>query len=148
MHQPAAVERGWTRRRVLRTAATGGAVAAGGALIGARGGDPTSLASSSPSTDTDILNMFLLLERVQQDFYRAALERSGLGGDLLTYASAVSRQESDHVDFLQKRLGSRAQAPPQTAFPQALTSPARFRAAAVDLEEAVVAGLRRKGVLR
>lgn len=136
MHQPA---REWTRRRVLRTAATGGAVAAGGALIGARGGDPTSLASASPSSDADILNMFLLLERVQQAFYRAGIERSKLGGDLLAYASAVSGQEGDHVDFLLKRLGRRAQAPPQTAFPDSLTSPASFQAAAVELEEAVVA---------
>lgn len=133
------LERGWTRRRVLRAAATGGAVVTGGALTGARGGDTESLASPSPRTDAEILNLFLLLERVQQSFYRAALERSHLDGQLLTYASATARQEADHVDFLLRRLGSRAQAPPQTAFPASLESPARFRAAAVDLEEAAVA---------
>jgi hypothetical protein len=124
---------------LLRLAATGGAAAAGGAVIGARGGDRTSFAAPSPSTDAEIVNLFLLLERVQQSFYRAALERSDLSGELRTYASTVAGQEREHVAFLEHWLGDRADAPPHTGFPDAFASAQGFRTAAVELEEAAIA---------
>jgi ferritin-like protein len=141
MHEAsaAAAEGRWTRRRLLRLAAAGGAVAAGGAAIGARGGDGTSFAAALSRTDAEILNMFLLLERVQQAFYRAALERTHLTGELLTYANAAAKQEDDHVKFLTRRLGGRADAAPQTDFGAVLASPKTFRDAAVELEEAAIA---------
>jgi hypothetical protein len=138
MSNGSAVEGRWTRRRLLRAAAAGGAVAAGGAAIGARAGDGTSLAASAAGTDADILNLFLRLERLQEAFYRAALERTHLRGALLTFANAAAGQESEHVAFLVRRLGSGADAPESTDFGDALASPSSFREAAIELEEAAL----------
>jgi hypothetical protein len=135
----AAGRRTWTRAGALRAALAGGAAVAGGAAIGARPGAGTSLASPSAGTDADILNLFLRLERVQEAFYRAALDAGHLDGELLAYATTVVRQEQRHVAFLAKRLGGRAEAPPRTSFAEVIDSSASFRNAAVDLEEAAIA---------
>jgi hypothetical protein len=108
-------------------------------VIGLRSGDPNSLAAPSRKTDADIVNLFLLLERVQQAFYRSALERAGLSGELRTYASTVAGQERRHVAFLERWLGDRADAPPRTAFPDSFASAKGFRDGAVELEEAAIA---------
>jgi hypothetical protein len=129
----------WTRAGLFRLAAGGGAVVAGGAAIGAQSGDGTSLAAPSRDTDTRILNFFLLLEYLQEAFYREALGRARLTGDLREFASTVGRQESEHVAFLTKRLGDRARARPRPNFGDALSTPERFRAAAIDLEEMTIA---------
>ena len=119
----------WTRAGLLRAAAAGGIAVAGG----------TALASASEDMDPDILNLFLLLEHVQEAFYRDALETGRLDGELREFAATVLEQERAHVAFLQDRLGDRAHPPPETVFEQALTTPERFRAAAIDLEEAAIA---------
>ena len=125
--------RRWTRRRLL---ATGGVAAAAGTAAAAV--DRTSIASQLKGKDAEILNMFLLLERVQLAFYRAVLERSQLSGDLLAYASTVVRQEGDHVASLSRRLGARADAPPRTAFDDRFATPHGFPDAAIAMEEAVL----------
>jgi hypothetical protein len=89
--------------------------------------------------DAELLNAFLTLERVQEAFYRAALERADLDGQLLAFARAASGQESAHVAFLAERLGDRAGASPKSDFGNAVSSPERFRSAAIELEEAAVA---------
>jgi hypothetical protein len=120
---------GWTRRRLLGAAAAGGALAGGGAALGA------------PSADEDarILNFFLLLEHLQEALYRDGLRRAGLSGELAEYARAVGAQETEHAAFLADRLGSRARPRPRPDFGDALGSPERFRAAAIDLEETALA---------
>jgi hypothetical protein len=128
---------GWTRAGLLRAALGGGAAATGGALLAARG-DGTSEAAPSRSTDTEILNLFLALEYAQEDFYLAALRADVLDGELREYAAAVAGQERAHVAFLRDRLGGRARPHRPAAPGDAARSPARFRAAAVRLEEAVV----------
>ncbi len=130
---------GCTRATLFRRAVAGGAVVAGGAAIGARSGDGTSLAAPSADTDAKILNFFLLLEHVQEAFYREALRTTRPSGALGEFARAVVRQESEHVAFLTKRLGSRARARPQTDFGDALSTAEQFRAAAIDLEETAIA---------
>ena len=132
-------DRGWTRAELLRLGAVGGTVVAGGAAIGASRGDGTSLAAPSRDTDARILNFFLLLEYVQEDFYREALRRARLPGELREFATTVGGQESEHVAFLTKRLGGGARARPRPKFGNALSTPERFRAAAIDLEEATIA---------
>jgi hypothetical protein len=112
---------------------------AGGAALGARGGDGTSLAAPSADTDAKILNFFLLLEHLQEAFYREALRRTRPAGDLGEFARTVVRQESEHVAFLTERLGARARARPRQDFGDALSTPERFRAAAIELEETTVA---------
>jgi hypothetical protein len=128
----------WTRGEVLRGSAAAGAVLGAGALLGADGGDAP-FAAASPETDAKLLNAFLTLERVQEAFYREALERADLSGDLLAFARAASGQESAHVKFLAKRLGGRAGPAPKSDFGDALTSAERFRSAAIELEESALA---------
>jgi hypothetical protein len=115
-----------------------GAVAAGGAAIGAKSGGRL-LAAPSPESDAKILNFFLLLEYVQEGFYREALQRARLTGALQAFASTVGAQESEHAAFLAKGLGGRARARPQLAFGDVLSTPEQFRAAAIELEEAAIA---------
>ena len=68
------VRREQTRAGLFRVAAVGGAVMAGGAVIGGRDQDGL-LAAPSADTDARILTFFLLLEYVQEAFYREALRR-------------------------------------------------------------------------
>ena len=130
---------GWTRARLLRAAIGGGAMVAGGAAIAART-DGDSLAARSKDADAEILNFFLLLEVVQEGFYREAVRTGRLNGDLLTFAQTVGEQESEHVAFLAERLGGRADARPTLNFEDALSTPDRFRETAIELEEAALAG--------
>lgn len=123
-----------TRAGLLRAAFVGGAAAV---IAFRRDGDP--LAAPSKRTDADILNLFLLLEYVQESFYRAAIETGRLDGGLLAYATTVADQERRHVEFLQDRLDGRAQARPQSRFGDLLEDADRFRDAAIELEEAAIA---------
>jgi Ferritin-like domain len=131
---------GWTRAGLIRAALGGGALVAGGAALADRTGGAAPLAAQARPADAEILNFFLLLEYVQEAFYREALRAGRLEGDLLTFAETVGEQESEHVAFLAEQLGSRAEARPTMNFEAALSTPERFRAAAVELEEAAVAG--------
>jgi hypothetical protein len=130
---------GCTRAGLIRAAIAGGAVAAGGAVMAARGDNDTSLAAPSKTRDADILNLFLLLEYVQDAFYRAALQSDRLDDGLLTFAKTVGAQEGQHVAFLKRSLGGRAGRPPQSDFGDMLVSDGRFLDAAVELEEAAIA---------
>jgi Ferritin-like domain len=129
----------WTRAGLLRAALGGGAVVAGGAAIGARPGRGTSFAAPSTDTDAEILGLFLLLERLQEDFYRGAVDAGRLDGDLRAFAETVLGQEQEHAAFLVKRLGKRSGDRPRSDFGDALRSRESFRSAAIDLEEAAVA---------
>jgi ferritin-like protein len=129
---------GSTRAQWLRRMVGGGAILAGGAAIGAHGGNGTSLAAGSEA-DAKILNLFLTLEYVQESFYGQAVQKAGLRGELLAFATAVGRQETAHVGFLRRSLGSLAAAKPASDFEAVLGTPERFRDAAVELEEAVIA---------
>ena len=88
-----------TRRWLLRGAGGVGGAFAGAAALGALTRDGSSQAASARA-DVDILNAFLLLERVQAAFYREALARGRLSGELLAYATTVSAQERRHVAIL------------------------------------------------
>jgi hypothetical protein len=131
------MDRALTRAGLLRTAVGAGVIVAGGAAVGSRTGGDTAEASEA---DAEILNFFLMLEHVQNAFYREAVRTGRLEGDLLTFARTVSRQESTHVAFLTERLGSRARGEPETDFSDALGTPERFRDTAIELEEAAIAG--------
>jgi hypothetical protein len=130
---------GLTRSRLLRAALGGGAIVAGGAVMGARHGE-SPLAAPSRDLDAKILNFYLTLEYVQEAFYGAVVQAGQLDGELLKLASAVREQEARHVEFLTKRLGGDAGRPPKTKFPEELAAPERFRDAAVELEEAAIGG--------
>jgi Ferritin-like domain len=129
----------WTRGRLLGAALAGGAAAAGGAALAGRGGAELSAAAPSRDMDAEILNLFLLLEYVQLDFYRQAAEAGSLDGELARFASTVGTQEREHVGFLAKRLGDRARARPNTDFDERMIAPDGFPDAAIELEEATIA---------
>ena len=131
--------RRWTRARLLRTAIGGGAVVAGGAATASWSGGGVPAAAPSERGDADILNLFLLLEQVQEGFYREALRRARLDGELRRFAGVVAAQEGEHAARLTERLGARARARPRLDLGDAVTDPERFRAAAIKLEETTIA---------
>jgi hypothetical protein len=123
----------------LRVALGTGAVVAGGAATATWTGGGAPFAAQSEGTDAEILQMFLLLERVQEALYREALRMDGLDPALQEFARTAGGQEREHVALLTARLGDRAGAPPRSDFGAALSDPARFRQVAIDLEEATLA---------
>lgn len=132
--------KGWTRAQVLRSAAgAGAAAAAGSAWLGARAGMEAAASGPSAEMDARILGLFLELEQAQERFYRQALRTARLGGELRDYAATVADQERAHAQLLVRRIGPRAGNGAQGDVGEALRDPVRFRDAAVDLEEAVIA---------
>src|SRR4051812_8848476 len=128
----------WTRAHALRVAAAGGAALVGGATIAATRDDGVSLAASD-DLDAKIINLFLRLERVQEAFYREALESGNASGELQEFITTTLDQEKDHVAFLTDWLGKRADAAPDTAFGRAVGSTASVQDTAIELEEATIA---------
>jgi hypothetical protein len=127
-----------SRRQALR-AALGGAAIGGGALLGGWAAPQASLGKPSRAQDVRILSFLLVLEQAQAAFYDAALRSRALSGELLRFAQLVAPQEHDHVALLRRRLGGSARPAPRFEFRDATSSPARFRRAAIDLEEATAA---------
>lgn len=135
----AAVPGGVTRSRMLRGLA-GGALVAGGVAVGARRGAESVQAAGSHGMDTRIVSFFLQLEQIQVAFYDAALEARKLDGELLDLALAVREQERRHAAFFAGWLKDSAAVAPRTNFGDKLESAESFRDAAIELEEAAIAG--------
>ena len=106
-----------------------------GALLGGGG---SGLAAPSKAQDVKILKFVLDLERLQSAFYAAALKQAKLTGELKTFATTAADHERQHVAFVEKALGSAAQAKRSYDFGAATTSPAAFLKAAVTLEDLAV----------
>ena len=126
---------GQSRRRFLRGTLAGGAVLSGAAFIGAR----PAHSQPSPAQDRKILNFALLLESLQAAFYREALARDLLRGELREFAQTVGANEEEHVALLRRSLGNRARPRPTFRFDQVLRSPDEFVRSAMTLEDAGVA---------
>jgi rubrerythrin len=114
-----------------------GAVVGAGIAVGAR--SDGGAAAAEPAAEEAILNLFLLLERLQERFYREALRTGRLGEGLRQFATAAAGQEAEHVAFLTRQLGRRARRAPEADFASALRSPEAFSDAAIALEEAAIA---------
>ena len=127
-----------TRTEVLtRAAVAGGALTAGGVVLG---GLPKLAASApSPAQDVRILNLVLLLEYVEARFYAEARQNGALSGELREYVDIVGAHERQHLAFLTKALGSKARKEPRLVFGTATTDPDAFVDAAVALEDTSVA---------
>jgi hypothetical protein len=120
-----------------RVAIAGGAVTAGGVMLG---GLPRMASSAaSPAQDARILNLVLLLEYVEAGFYAEARAKGALRGELKKFASVVGGHEAQHVAFLKKALGSGARKPPQLKFGKSTTDPDAFVRASIALEDTSVA---------
>jgi ferritin-like protein len=129
-----AMQRGHTRADLFRRGATaGGAVIAGGLMIG---GLPT-VANAAPRAELDVsvLNFALLLEYLEAEFYVQAVASNTLSGDLLNFATTVRDHELAHVEFLEKALGSKANAKPTFDFKGTTNDPAKFAATSMVLED-------------
>ena len=122
---------------IARAVLGGGALAAGGALVA---GFPR-LAVSAPSAaqDRKILNFALLLEYIEAGFYAQAFAKGKLSGELLDYVSVVRGHERAHVAFLKSALGSSARKEPALDFGDTISDPQKFTAAAIALEETMIA---------
>ena len=118
-------------------ALAGGGVVVGGVLLG---GLPD-FAASKPSAkqDAEILNFALTMEYVQSGFYKEALKRGTLEGELREYAQTVGGQEDEHVAFIKKALGKAAGKKPKLDFGDDTGSPEAFSQAALKLEDLGVA---------
>jgi rubrerythrin len=122
---------------LARAIVAGGALAAGGILVG--GFAPRGASAPSAAQDKRILNFALLLEYLESAFYDEAFAKGKLSGDLLAYVSVVRRHEQEHVDFLKTALGREARKRPSFEFGPATSDPARVIAAAITLEELMIA---------
>jgi rubrerythrin len=120
-----------------RALLAGGTLATGGALVAVL---PRLAASAaSPAQDQKILNFALQLEYMEAAFYADAFAKGKFTGDLLEYVSVVRRHEEAHVAFLEKALGGKAGKEPKFDFGDATSDRGKFIAAAIALEEAVIA---------
>ena len=75
------------------------------------------IAHAQSSTITDTLNFALTLEYLEDEFYRTALDESGLipSGDRNIFMQ-ISKHETAHVAFLKTALGSAAVTKPEFDF--------------------------------
>jgi rubrerythrin len=127
-----------TRARLLKAAAVaGGGALAGGLATGGLAGPAVS--KPSARQDAEILNFVLVMEHVQSEFYAQALKTAKLQGDLLDFAQIVAAQESEHLDFVRKALGSSARDLPTLEFGNAVTNERAFAQTALKLEDLGVA---------
>jgi hypothetical protein len=127
-----------SRARLLRWAIVGGGALAGGAAGVSGLPQPTS-AVTSPEQDRHVLNLVLALAYTEAAFYREALERGALKGELEEFAKIVAQHEQSHVDFLKQALGSAADPAPRHDFGDKTGDANAFAAAAVTLEDLAVA---------
>jgi hypothetical protein len=125
-----------TRGAALRTAA----VAAGGALaaVTALGAADRLRAAPATARDGRALNLLLLVERAEAEFYGAALAGAGLTGELEEYARAVLAHEREHVAYLEGALAAAAEPAPAFDFGAATTDADAFARAAAQLEDVAV----------
>ena len=85
------------------------------------------------------MNFALLLEYLQAAFYREALSRDLLRGELREFAETVAANEEEHIALLRGALGRRARSRPTFRFDDVLRSRRAFVRSALTLEDAGVA---------
>lgn len=87
--------------------------------------------------DIGIVNFALTLEKIEVDFYKAALATPGLGAEAKKLLEEIAKHEDEHVKSLSRsiaQLGGKADPAPQTNFP-AIANEREAIAAAIDLED-------------
>lgn len=128
-----------------KAALTGGAAIGGGVLMG---GFP-SIAAAAPSKKNDlkILNYALTLEYLESAFYKEALQKAGLTGDVESVTKVVDAHEVAHVKFLKKALGKSAVKKPSFDFQGTTSDLAKYLATAVVLEDTGVSAYAGQGPL-
>ena len=135
---------GDSRADFFRKAAMGGTAAlAGGVFLG---GFPE-LANAAPSKkqDVKILNFALTLEYLENEFYKEALRRAGLAGDVRRAARVIQDHEATHVKALKQALGSKAVKKPKFDFGNSTANRKNFLATAAVLEDTGVSAYAGQG---
>ncbi len=120
--------------------------ALGGAAFGAAELAAAPRSRASAARDRDILNLALLVARLQAAFYAEALHGGKLKGEAHQFAAVVSGQEREHVKFLAGALGSHAAKSPAFSFGDATSDPDKFISTAVKLESTSLATYNGQGV--
>jgi hypothetical protein len=124
-----------TRGAFLRSAGIGiGALAGGGALIGALPSLASAATSATAASDVAILNFALTLEYLESAFYSEAVMKGALSGETKTFATVVAGHEAAHVASLKGALGSAAVAKPTFNFKGTTSNQAMFQATSEVLE--------------
>jgi Ferritin-like domain len=124
-----------SRADFLRSALFGGGVLLLGGIPLLSRAPSIASAIQSPERDKEILNFALLLEYLEDGFYRAARDGGALSGELLRFAEEVGRHEASHVELLRAALGADARSRPTFEFGDATSDPEHFSSAALLLEE-------------
>jgi len=119
-------------RSLVVLGAIGGS-ALGAADLAASSGSQSG-SGPSPARDQEILNLALLMARLQAAFYADALRAGRLTGESHQYADVVGKQEQAHVQYLAAALGPAANQSPRFHFGDATSDPTKFIATAVSLE--------------
>jgi hypothetical protein len=103
----------------------GGLVAGGAALAGGvvAGRVATGDAAELSAQDARALQLILLVEYTEDAFYRQAIERDALQGELRVFARQVAGQERQHLDFARKALGGQADPVPASTSAPPRVSP-------------------------
>jgi rubrerythrin len=117
----------------------GGIVAGGAALFAGLASGPPDRSRAQTADDLAALQLLLLVEYTENAFYRAALDRGGLRGQLRTYAGAVASQEREHLVFVRRALGAQADPAPKFEFSTSALGSDGFAATAAQLEDLAVA---------
>ena len=116
-----------------------GAVAAGAGVVAGVTAGPVEDTDAQTDKDVEALQLLLLLEYTETAFYKEALERGALSGEIEGYAEAVLAQEREHLAFIKQALGSKAGEPPRFSFGPGTRDPGEFAATAAELEDLAVA---------
>jgi rubrerythrin len=134
-----------------RAALVAGSAAGAGLLLNQRPAEP---AEAQTRADQRALNLALLVEYAEADFYAEAVRRKKLEGELRAFAEQVSGQEDDHVAFIRSALGSSATKKPKFDFGDTTSDSDTFADRSAALEDLAVgayagqAGNLSKGILR
>jgi rubrerythrin len=127
-----------TRASFLRRAA---AVTAGGVVVATMFGGSalTAVAGAqsggSSKGDVSILNYALTLEYLEAAFYKEAVAKAGLTGELKRFGTTVAAHEAAHVQALKKALGAKAVKKPNFDFKGTTAKASTFAATAQVLED-------------
>ena len=115
-----------------RAVIAGGALGAGGALLGVL---PSAASAALSANDRNILNFALTLEYLESTFYDEALKSRALSGRTLAFAKVVAGHEATHVKTLKSVLGRAAVAKPRFNFHGTTSKQAKFQQTAIALED-------------
>lgn len=124
-----------TRADLLRR---GGVAAAGGVSAAAVVSYAGGVGAAQSAQEQRVLNLLLLVERTEVAFYREALAKAGLSGEMRQYAEVVLDHERAHLQALEQALGSATDDAPTFSFEDATATPRAFAQTAAQLEDVAV----------